>query len=137
MNAYINDFTRKAEQLDEVGTKISDDLLSIMLLSSLPDEFENFNVAIESRDEIPDINSLKVKLLEEEARQIERAGKNDSSNCQDNDALIPRGAKQKYTNISTHKSVKQSQRKFSGKCFNCEKIGHKSADCNQILKVMP
>jgi len=70
MNTYINEFTNKAEQLTEAGIKIPDDLLS-MLLSSLPGDFENFSIAIESRDEIPNIDSLKVKLLEEEARQNE------------------------------------------------------------------
>lgn len=88
MNTYINEFTSKAEQLTEVGIKIPDDLLSIMLLSSLPNEFENFSIAIESRDEIPNIDNLKVKLLEEEARQNERTGRNDSENGQKNDALL-------------------------------------------------
>lgn len=61
MNAYINNFTNKAEQLIETGIKIPDYLLSIMLLFSLPDDFENFSIAIESRDEISNMNSLKAK----------------------------------------------------------------------------
>lgn len=131
MNAYINDFTNKAEQLTEAGIRIPDDLLSIMLLFSLSNDFENFSVAIESRDEIPSIDSLKVKLLKEEARQNERAGRNVSENGQTNDALLSQTHtrdKQKCVN-STEKSTKQNQRKFIGKCFNCRKIGHKSADC--------
>jgi len=52
MTQYVNDFTRKAEQLEEAGIEIPDELLSIMLLGSLPSEFENFSVAIESRDKI-------------------------------------------------------------------------------------
>lgn len=76
MNTYINDFTNKAEQLTE-GLKIPDDLLSIMLLFSSPDDFKNFSIAIESCNEISNIDSLKIKLLEEEARQNKRAGRND------------------------------------------------------------
>jgi len=49
MNEYINTFTNKVVQLTEAGIKIPDDFLSIMLLSSLPDEFENFSITIESR----------------------------------------------------------------------------------------
>lgn len=131
MNTYINDFTNKAEQLTEAGIKIPDDLLSIMLLSSLPDDFENFSIAIESRDEIPNIDSLKIKLLEEEARQNERAGRNDPEKGQNSDALISRAHgrdKQKRSNL-TDKYAKQNLKKFTGKCFNCSKIGHKSADC--------
>jgi len=136
MNTYINEFTNKAEQLIEVGIKIPDDLLSIMLLSSLPDDFENFSIAIDSRDEIPNIDSLKVKLLEEEARQNERAGRNNPEKGQNSDALISRAHrrdKQKRSN-STDKYGKQNLKKFTGKCFNCNKIGHKSADCRTKIK---
>ncbi|XP_076686075.1 uncharacterized protein LOC143378147 [Andrena cerasifolii] len=48
MTQYINDFQFKVEQLEGVGIKIPDELASIMLLSSLPTEYENFAVAIES-----------------------------------------------------------------------------------------
>jgi len=44
-------------------------VLSIMLLSNLPDEFENFRVAIESRDDIPEVCVIKTKLIEEDARR--------------------------------------------------------------------
>jgi len=100
MNTYINEFTNKAEQLTEAGIKIPD-LLSIMLLSSLSDDFENFSIAIESRDEIPNIDSLKVKLLEEEAPQNKRAGRNNSEKGQNSDVLISRAQgrdKQKRSN---------------------------------------
>lgn len=46
-----------------------------MLLGSLPAEFENFSVAIESRDKIPTLENLKIKLIEEEARQSDRVAK--------------------------------------------------------------
>jgi len=59
MMQYVNDFERKAEQLEVVGIKLPDDLLSIMLLASLPAEYENFSVAIESRDEVPTLDYLK------------------------------------------------------------------------------
>lgn len=40
-----------------------------MLLSSLPEEYENFRVAIESRDAFPDAEFLKGKLIEEDSRR--------------------------------------------------------------------
>lgn len=40
-----------------------------MLLSSLPEEYESFCVAIESRDQIPSVDLIKGKLIEEEARR--------------------------------------------------------------------
>jgi len=104
MTKYLNDFTSKAEQLMEAGINIPDDLLSIMLLGSLPEEFENFTVAIESRDEIPSVNNLKIKLLEEEARQTERERRFDKKKKGDasSEALYTKATKQ--TNSRVNKS---------------------------------
>jgi len=42
-----------------------------MLLGSLPTEYENFIVTMESRDVFPKLESLKRKLIKEETRQSE------------------------------------------------------------------
>lgn len=65
MLQYVTEFTHKAEKLEDLEIALPKELLSIMLLCSLPSEFENFSIAIESRDTIPDFDSLKVKLIEE------------------------------------------------------------------------
>jgi hypothetical protein len=84
----------KAEQLTEAGINIPDDLLSIMLLGSLPQEFESFTVAIELRNEIPSINNLKVKLLKGEAQQMERDGRSEKKNNAANEALHTKAPEQ-------------------------------------------
>lgn len=132
MAKYLNDFTSKAEQLTEAGINIPDDLLSIMLLGSLPEGFESFTVAIESRDEIPSVNNLKIKLLEEEARQIDRDGFNDKGQRKgiSDEALLTKTMKSKSNRMNKNMNIsKQQQPKFSGKCYECGKIGHKGADC--------
>lgn len=58
MTQYVSEFTGKAEKLEEAGITLPDELLSIMLLSSLPPEYENFTIAIESRDEVPPLDTL-------------------------------------------------------------------------------
>lgn len=73
MSHYINNFQEKINLLEDAEIKIPLELQSIMLLSSLPKEYENFCVAIESRDQIPTVDFLKGKLIEEEARRNERA----------------------------------------------------------------
>lgn len=89
MTQYVADFTQMAEQLDEAGIKIPDELLSIMLLTSLPTEFENFSIAIESRDDILGLEKLLIKLIEEEVRQKDRLSKsNDNDNV---NALMSKG----------------------------------------------
>lgn len=62
-------FFDAVEKLNDMGVEINKDLLTIMLLYSLPGSFDNFRCAIESRDDLPDPETLKVKILEEsEAR---------------------------------------------------------------------
>jgi hypothetical protein len=53
--------------------KIVDDLVTILLLYSIPDSYENFRIAIESRDELPKPETLKIKLTEEyEKEKVEK-----------------------------------------------------------------
>lgn len=128
MTQYVTDFTRKAEQLEEAGIEIPDELLSIMLLLSLPTEFENFSIAIESRGNIPTLENLKIKLIEEEARQSDRVEKTDEDN--NNDALLTkeRFERSKRPNNKSSNSLAKTSR-FAGKCYNCGKIGHMSRHC--------
>jgi len=114
MTQYVADFARNAEQLEEVGIKIPNELLSIMLLGSLPTEFENFSVAIESRDEIPTLENLKIKLIEEEARQNDR---NNKINENSNDALLAK-ERSKYSHVkSKDNNSRRKANKFIGKCL--------------------
>jgi len=46
MTQYVTDFVSKAEQPRKVSIEILDELLSIILLGSLPIEYENCIVAI-------------------------------------------------------------------------------------------
>lgn len=127
MTQYVADYTRKAEQLEEAGIEIPDELLSIMLLGSLPSEFENFNVAIESRDEIPTLENLKIKLIEEEARQSDRMSK--TSEDSNTNALLTKGRSKHAHAKSKDNFTKANAGKFVGKCFNCGKNGHMSRQC--------
>lgn len=75
---------KEGNPLEEVNvTKmeiaINPDLLTVMLLYSLPASFENFRCAIESRDNLPTPETLRTKIIEESD-----ARKNDPQNvCSD------------------------------------------------------
>ncbi|GBM55992.1 hypothetical protein AVEN_45139-1 [Araneus ventricosus] len=56
------DFIGKLQDLDIVN---DEDLTSVMLLYSLPANFETFRVAIESRDELPKLDTLRIKIIDE------------------------------------------------------------------------
>jgi hypothetical protein len=70
---HIDMFFDAVDKLQEMEVEINRDLLAIMLLYSLPDSFENFRCAIESRDHLPTPDVLRVKIIEESnARKLQR-----------------------------------------------------------------
>ena len=90
MIQYINDFQNKVNLLEDTGIEISEELKTIMLLNGLSEAFENFCIAIESRDQIPGIDFIKGKLIEEEARR-ESADEKHGGGGDDTSALVSRG----------------------------------------------
>ncbi|GBN04191.1 hypothetical protein AVEN_188660-1 [Araneus ventricosus] len=63
MNEHINEFYMSVDKLKEM--EIANDLLTILLLYSIPESYKNFRIAIESGDELPSPDAQKVKLIEE------------------------------------------------------------------------
>lgn len=62
---HMSRFFDTVDKLAAMEVEVNGDLLFIMLLYSLPSSFDNFRLAIESRDELPNVEVLKVKILEE------------------------------------------------------------------------
>ena len=58
MAEYINDFMTKVDKLEEAELKFPEDITAIMLLNSLPSEYETFCVAIETQKELPSLDQL-------------------------------------------------------------------------------
>ncbi|XP_076634341.1 uncharacterized protein LOC143348227 [Colletes latitarsis] len=69
---HINNFIEVVDKLRNMDIEIHKDLQSAMLLSSLSDTYENFRRAIELRDELPDLETLKIKILEESETRKQR-----------------------------------------------------------------
>ena len=61
ISKHVNEFT----ELAEMGIVVHEELLVIMLLSSLPSVFEHFFVAMETRDNLTSLPTVKQKILEE------------------------------------------------------------------------
>ena len=62
---HLRLFFDTLDKLSEMEIDINPDLLTVMLLYSLPPSFENFRCAIESRDELPSPENLRIKIIEE------------------------------------------------------------------------
>ncbi|KZC14392.1 hypothetical protein WN55_06998 [Dufourea novaeangliae] len=113
----LQDTNESKEQLEEAGINIPDELLSIMLLNSLPTEYEAFCITIESRDDIPSVESLKLKLIEQEARRDDQVTKESIPN---NDALFVKGKPNEHNDHRGNtrgRSSRYKSTKYSGDCF--------------------
>lgn len=58
-------FFDAVDKLRDMDVDVNPDVLAIALLYSLPPSYENFRVAIESRDELLDPDALRIKIIEE------------------------------------------------------------------------
>lgn len=65
VRTHISTFFDIVDKLKDMDVEINNDLLAILLLYSLPPEYENFRCAIESRDTLPEPEILRIKIIEE------------------------------------------------------------------------
>lgn len=102
---HVNQFFVTLGKLKAMGIDSHSDILTIRLLYSLPKRYENFRCAIESRDELPLVDKLGVKILEEsEARKK-------STNVNEN------------TETFVASNIKNIRRPNKIRCFECNRIG--------------
>lgn len=103
-----------------------------MLLYSLPSSFENFQCAIESRDELSSPEALRLKIEENDARR------NDTCTATLNAMIIKRlivKRSNKRPGTTNRKTWNDSKGEtFKYKCHRCQKIRHKAADCKASMK---
>nr|XP_041633510.1 uncharacterized protein LOC121503282 [Drosophila kikkawai] len=104
--------------LTGVGIELNDELRTIVLLSSLPEQFEHFVVAMETRDQLPSFEVLTIKLKEESEK------KGIADERVDNTKAF--AATQKHS-LQT-KSYGQKKRKPIV-CFKCGEQGHIKSQC--------
>ncbi|KAK9738656.1 protein of unknown function (DUF4219) [Popillia japonica] len=118
---HLNKFSDTVDKLSEMNVVINEDLLSIMMLYSLPPFFETFRIAIESRDQLPSPENLKIKILEES----EARSKTKTSTVEG--AFFSRNYKgARRTTSSSNDQYKQNSKQKCGKCF---KYGHATKFC--------
>lgn len=137
---HLSDFQGLVNQLSKVKLVLEDELIALLLLSSLPDSWDTLVVTLSnsSPEGTLTFEMVKNSMLNEEARRIERGMHNFES-----DALIvdKRGrSKNKYSNNrdklrdkSRDKRAKSKTRK-NVECFHCGKMGHMKRECRTFKR---
>lgn len=129
---HINKFMDTVDKLNALEIEINSELLSVMMLYSLPSSYDVFRVAIETRDSLPSPEELKVKIIEENQA---RSANGENHSAVNEGALYskfhknsPRNSDKGYTFSKNNASIpRQSEFKF--RCYKCNKLGHKAKEC--------
>jgi len=124
---HLNDILDAVDKLQSMNVEINGDMLAIIILYSLPSSFDTFRCAIESRDNLPDAETLKVKLIEESEARKQKSSEDVSG------ALLAKH-QSPQSNLSKAKSGNTNQATRSSlytriRCNYCRKLGHKAANC--------
>jgi hypothetical protein len=114
MRDHIRNFFDVVDKLEEMELCIINDLLAILLLYSIPDEYEPFRIAIETQEKLPQLEALKIKLLEEyEARK-----RNSKENVSDAMFIF----KNPGRSSQPKKSENSKTERFKFACHTCGKL---------------
>lgn len=121
LKEHMERFFTTADNMASVGSSISENVLVYMLLDSLPTSFVNFEVAITTRETLPDLSELRVKIEEELDRQLKHE-----------DVKI--GGDAETASEQAWLARKPWQRKYNGptkkgRCYKCNQFGHFAAEC--------
>lgn len=130
---HVCNFTSIVDKLAETGIELQEELFVIMLLASLPKSFENYVIALETRDDLPKLSALKIKLAEEGERRKSNEPSDAEGAVQVFMTHNNKKDRNKNPNVSSNNNDNTaryaSRQKHNLKCYNCGRKGHFAAQC--------
>ncbi|CAM8949433.1 unnamed protein product [Rhodiola kirilowii] len=128
---HLNNFQSTINQLATMGMKIDDELQALLLLGSLPDSWETFDVTVSNSipDGVLSMDNIKDNMLNEEPRR-----KSTNSNVENTHVFVAesRGRSKSRGPKGYGRSGSKSRAKFNGKCHHCGIFGHMKRNCNKL-----
>ncbi|KAK9751402.1 Zinc knuckle [Popillia japonica] len=129
---HVSKFFDTVDKLEEMSIEVNPDLLAIMLLYSLPSSFENFRCAIESRDELPSPEVLRIKIVEEADARAKM-----SDSMSQSALFVSKNVKYRHGEkygTKTGNLGSANRKEFKFRCYVCNKVGHIAANCREKNK---
>lgn len=123
MRDHVSKFFDTVNKLEAMNIKIPQEMIVILLLSSVPKSYESLRVAIKSRRELPPPEELKIKLLDEyQVRQRQIDDRN-------SEAMLISKHRKNNTEREREKPTQSRTAEQRFKCHRCGKPGHFAKNC--------
>nr|AAK70407.1 pol polyprotein [Citrus x paradisi] len=108
------------------GMHLSETFQVAAIIEKLPPAWKDFKSYLKHKQKEMNIEGLVVKLrIEEDNRNAERIGAISMAKAN----FVEHGPKKKKKKLGPKGGISKKQTKFQGKCYNCDKMGHKASDC--------
>ena len=118
MAEYLEDYANKIEKMEKAGLVLPPKVYIVMLLLSLPADYESFCIAIQSRDSLPTLETIREKLLEEDTRRLNQHQKStDTPQTEQN--LAKEQTLTSSTGSQQNKRPSDQQKHGTDKCHTC------------------
>ncbi|XP_012461914.2 uncharacterized protein LOC105781942 [Gossypium raimondii] len=124
---YIMEMFYTASRLKALKIELSKELLVLMVLVSLPAQFNQFKISYNCQKEKWTLNELIYHCVQEEERL--KRDKSESDHLAN--APKDKGKKRKYQNEVDKGPAKNKQQQATESCFFCNKSRHVKKDCTK------